>query len=81
MLRRSFLLLCHLTKPEVEAPVSNDSSMSKYHGFARVVHSMPQLEGFDVDFDVGVEQVDDSPSNGPSECLCCMRMVHCGTKL
>ena len=45
-------------KPEIGAPVSNDYSMSEYYRFARVVHSMPHLEGFDVDFDVGVEQVD-----------------------
>jgi len=28
---------------------------------------MPPLEGFDVDFDVGVEQVNDNPSDGPRE--------------
>ena len=28
---------------------------------------MPFLEGFDIDFDVGVEQVDASPSDGPKE--------------
>lgn len=52
-------------KPEVEAPVSNDSSISEYYRFAGVVHSMPPLEGFDADFDLGVDQVDDSPSDGP----------------
>ena len=28
---------------------------------------MPSLEGFNADFDVGVEQVDDSRYNGPRE--------------
>lgn len=28
-------------KPKVEAPVSNDSSMSEYCRFAQVVHSIP----------------------------------------
>ena len=54
-------------KPKVEAPVSNDSSISEYCKFAQVVHSMPPLEGFDADFDVGVEQVDDSLSDGLRE--------------
>jgi len=54
-------------KPEAEAPVSNDSSRSEYCRFARVGHSMPQLERFDVNFDVGVKQVDGSPSDGPRE--------------
>ena len=54
-------------KPEEEAPISNDSSISEYCRFARVVHCMSQLDGFDVDFDLGVEQVDGSPSDGPRE--------------
>ena len=54
-------------KPEVEALVSNESSMSNYCRFAQIVLSMPPVEGFDADFDVGVERVDDSPSNGPQE--------------
>ena len=54
-------------KPEVEIPVSNDFSMTEYCRFAQVVHSMPSLEGFDADFDVGVEQVDGNLSNGPRE--------------
>ena len=28
---------------------------------------MPPVEGFDADFDVGVEGLDDSPSDGPQE--------------
>ena len=55
------------SKPEVEAPISNDSSISEYCRFAQVVHSMPPLEGFDANFDVRVEQVDDSPSDEPRE--------------
>ena len=54
-------------KPKVEAPVSNDSSLSEYCRFARVVHSMPPLKGFDADFDVGAEQVDVSSYDGPRE--------------
>jgi len=54
-------------KPEVEAPISNDSSLSEYCSFARVCHYMPQLEGFDVDFHVGIKQVDGSPFDGPRE--------------
>ena len=54
-------------KPEIEAHISNDSSISAYCRFAQVVHSMPPLEGFDVDFDLGVKQFDDSPSDGPRE--------------
>ena len=37
-------------KPEIEALVSNESSMSDYCRFVQ---------------NVGVERVDDSPSNGP----------------
>jgi len=54
-------------EPKVEASVSNDSSISEYCRFAQIVHSMPSFEGFDVDFDVGVEQVDVSPSDGLRE--------------
>ena len=35
------------SKPEVEAPVSNDSSISKYCRFAQVVHFMALLDNFD----------------------------------
>ena len=54
-------------KPEVEAPVSNDSSISEYCRFTQVVHFMPSLEDFDADFDVGVEQEAGSPSDGLRE--------------
>jgi len=54
-------------KPEVDASVPNESSMSDYCRFAQTVLSMPPMEGFDADFDVGVEQVDGSPSDGPQE--------------
>ena len=53
------------SKPEVEAPVSNDSLLSEYCRFTQVVHSMSQLEGFDVNFDVGAEQVHDRSFDGP----------------
>ena len=42
-------------KHEVEAPVSNDYSISEYYRFAQVVHSMAPLEGYNVDFYAGVE--------------------------
>ena len=54
-------------KPDVEAPASNESSMSDYYRFAQTVLSMPPVEGFDADFDEGVERVDDNPSDGPQE--------------
>jgi len=52
-------------KPKVEALVSHESSMSYYCRLAQTILSMPPMEGFDVDFIVGVERVDDSPSDGP----------------
>ena len=52
---------------EVKAYASNESSMSDYCRFAQVVLSMPPIEGFDLDFNVGFEQVDGSPSYGPQE--------------
>ena len=41
--------------------------MSDYCRFAQTVLSMPPVEGFDADFDIGVERVDDSPSNEPQK--------------
>ena len=54
-------------KSKVEVPVSNESSMSNYCRFAHIVLSMPLVEGFDADFDVGVERVDNSLFDGPHE--------------
>ena len=54
-------------KLEVEAPVSNESSISDYCRFAQTILSMLPVEGFDANFDVGVERVDDSLSDGPQE--------------
>jgi len=54
-------------KLKVEAPVSNDYSMSEYYRFVQVFHSMPPLEGLGANFDVAVEQVDGSPSDGRRE--------------
>ena len=54
-------------KSKVEVPVSNESSMSNYCRFAQIVLSMPLVEGFDADFNVGVERDDDRPSDGPKE--------------
>ena len=48
--------------PMVEASVPNESSMSDYCRFAQAVLSMPPMEGFNVEFDLGVKQVDsDTP--------------------
>jgi len=41
--------------PAVEVPMPNESSMSNNCRFTQVVFSMPPMEGFDVDFDLGVE--------------------------
>ena len=47
--------------PDSEVPVPNESSMSNYCKFAKVVLSMPAMEGFDADFDLGLKQVDNDP--------------------
>ena len=60
-----FAALMPPNKLKVEAPISNESSMSDYCRFAQIVLSMPPVEGFDADVDVGVRRVDDSPSDGP----------------
>ena len=41
--------------PEVETYASSESSMSDYCRFAQAVLSLPHMEDFDVDFDLGVE--------------------------
>ena len=51
--------------PKIEAHVSNKSSMSNYCRFAQVVLSLPSMEGFDADFDLGVEQVDSNLPDRP----------------
>ena len=53
--------------PKVEAHASNKSFMSDYCRFAQDVLSLPLMEGFDADFDLGVEQIDSSPSDGPQK--------------
>jgi len=58
MLRWSLLLLFHLTRPRLRIPVLNESSMGDYCRFVQVVLSMPPMDEFDVDFYLGVEQVD-----------------------
>ena len=50
--------------PKVEAHISNESSISEYCRFTKAVLSLPPLEGFAEDFDLGIEQVASSPSNG-----------------
>jgi len=49
--------------PKVEAHTSNESSMSDYCRFAQAVLSLPLMEGIDANFDLGVEQIDSSPSD------------------
>ena len=51
--------------PKVEVPVLDESSISDYCRFAQVVLSMPPMEGFDADFDLGVEQVNSNPPDRP----------------
>jgi len=53
--------------PEIEVPISYDSSICEYCRFAQLVHSIHPLECFNVDFDVRLEQVDGSLSDGPRE--------------
>jgi len=50
--------------PKFEAHASNESAMSDYCRFAQDVLSLPPMEGFDTDFDLGIEQGDSSQSNG-----------------
>ena len=49
---------------KVEAHISNEFSMSDYCRFAQAVLSLPPMEGFDADFDLRVEGVDSSLSDG-----------------
>jgi len=55
--------------PEVEVPLPNDSSISNYCWFMQAVLSMAPMEGFDVDFDLGLEQVDSDPPNKARVCF------------
>ena len=50
--------------PKVEAHICNASSMGDYCRFVQTVLSLPLVEGFDADFDLGVEQVESSLSAG-----------------
>jgi len=52
-----------LSIPKVEAHTSNEFAMSNYCRFAQGVLFSP-VEGFDVDFDLVVEQGDGSQSDG-----------------
>jgi len=54
-------------KPEVETPVPNESSMTNDCRFTQSVLSMPPMEGFDADFDLGVKHVDGNLSDGPQQ--------------
>ena len=49
--------------PKVEAHTSNMSAMSDSCRFSQVVLSLLPIEGFDIDFDLGVEQGDSSLSD------------------
>jgi len=55
--------------PKVETYVSNESSMSNYCRFAQTVLSLPPIEGFDADFDLGLEQIDSSPCDWLQVCF------------
>jgi len=59
--------------PKVEAYASNEFAMSDYYRFAQSVLSSPPIEGFDVDFDLGVEQGNSSQSNGLRKRVCLIR--------
>ena len=65
-----------LNQLEVEAPAPNASFMSDYCRFAQIVLSMPLMDGSDVDFAVGVEQVDGSLSDGHMSDLFCIQIMH-----
>jgi len=58
--------------PEVKVPMPNESSISDYCIFAQAVLSMPPMEGFDADFDLGVEQVGSDPLIRHECALFCM---------
>ena len=68
-------------KSRVEAPVFNEPSINNYYKFAQTVLYVAPMQGFDADFDVGVEQVDDSLSNGHKSDLFYIQIMHYGTKL
>ena len=68
-------------KPEVEALIFNESSMSDYCRFAQTVLCMPPVEGFDVDFDVGLDELMIAHLMGHKSDLFYMQMVCYGTKL
>jgi len=42
---------------KVEAYASNESPMSNYYRFMQMVLSFPPMEGVDLDFDIGIENV------------------------
>jgi len=50
---------------KVEAHASNESTMSDYYRFSQAILSLPPMEGFDTEFNLGVEQGDMSQSGGP----------------
>jgi len=66
VLRWSLLLLCHLTSLRLRLLflMSLQSVITK--GLHKLFSLCPMWE-FDTDFDVGVERVDDNPSDGPQE--------------
>jgi len=51
--------------PKVDAHASNESTVRDYCRFAQVVLSLPPTEGFDADFDPGIEQGDSGQSDRP----------------
>ena len=59
--------------PKVEAHACNESAISDYYRFAEAILSFAPIEGFDVDFDLGVEQGNSSQSNGLRKRVCLIR--------
>ena len=55
--------------PKVEVPMPNESSISNYCRFTQAVPSVPPMEGFVGDFDLGVEQVDSDQPDRARACF------------
>ena len=58
-----FVVLALPSIPKVEVYASNESTMSDYCRFAQAVLSLPPMERFDANFDLGVEQGDSGQSD------------------
>jgi len=65
--------------PEVKVSLANEIFMNNYYRFAQAFLPMPPMEGFDVDFDLGVEQIDIDPPDRARVPFFCARIMHFGT--